>query len=139
MYTRPFLFVFLSGSLVACGTSELPLELRTDQARVKQGGKLYALNCARCHGAQGEGHKQWRFKAADGNFPPPPLNGTGHTWHHSQKWLVAFVENGSPRGTMPAWKGKLSRDQIQSILAWAQAKWPKHAYNTWLEINRNPP
>ncbi|VAW74164.1 Cytochrome c [hydrothermal vent metagenome] len=134
-----FSCILISGLLLsACSSSSLPLDMRNDKTRVLAGGKLYAKNCASCHGTQGQGNAQWRVKLASGNFPPPPLNGTGHTWHHTQQWLVAFVQNGSPLGTMPAWKNKLTSEQIQSILAWAQAKWPEQVYKRWIEANTDP-
>ncbi len=132
-------YLLISGfMLTACSRSSLPLDMRNDKSKVLAGGKLYAKNCAACHGIQGQGNAQWRIKLANGNFPPPPLNGTGHTWHHTQQWLVAFVQNGSPRGTMPAWKKKLTSEQIQSILAWAQAKWPEQVYKRWIDANTDP-
>jgi len=121
--------------LVACGKASPPLDLRKNKARVAEGARLFAANCASCHGAEGQGHAQWRIKKADGNFHPPPLNGSGHTWHHKQEWLIAFVKNGSPVGTMPAWKDKLTLHQIESILAWAQSRWPEWAYKRWLDVN----
>jgi len=137
-YKRVSIILTLGGLLlllVACDKASLPLDLRKDQARVVEGGKLFAKNCAVCHGAQAQGHAQWRVKKADGNFHPPPLNGTGHTWHHRQEWLIAFVQNGSPVRTMPAWKNKLTQHQIESILAWAQSLWPEWAYKRWLDVN----
>ena len=50
------------------------------------GGKIFNNNCAVCHGQNASGPKgDWREKLADGSYPPPPLNGTAHTWHHSPK------------------------------------------------------
>ncbi len=120
--------------LTACGKSGPPLDSRYNKEMVSAGGKLFTKNCAVCHGAKGQGNAKWRVRQADGNFPPPPLNGTGHAWHHPQKQLIGVVQNGTPRG-MPAWKGKLTLEQTQSVLAWLQAKWPDRAYNAWLDIN----
>ncbi len=35
------------------------------------------------------------------------------------------------QGNMQAWKGKLSDEEILSVIAWFQSKWPKDIYNTW--------
>ncbi|HFE31980.1 MAG TPA: c-type cytochrome, partial [Gammaproteobacteria bacterium] len=53
-----------------------------DQKQVARGADLFAQNCASCHGAKGEGTKNWKTPDANGVYPPPPINGTGHAWHH---------------------------------------------------------
>ena len=50
------------------------------------GAKIFNNNCLACHGQNASGPKgDWREKLADGSYPPPPLNGSAHTWHHSPK------------------------------------------------------
>ncbi|MES9899911.1 MAG: cytochrome c [Sedimenticola sp.] len=100
---------------------------------VSQGAEVYQQNCAACHGKRGEGAANWRQAGADGKYPAPPLNGTGHAWHHPLKMLAHVIKNGSPggQGNMQAWRGKLSDDEIFSAIAWFQSKWPNEIYNTW--------
>lgn len=69
---------------------------------------------------------------------PPPHNANGHTWHHPDCQLIDTVLNGSgamgemmrrmmgageetPR--MPAFKGKLSEDDVAAILAHMKTFW----------------
>ncbi|MFG1491011.1 cytochrome c, partial [Oceanospirillum sp. HFRX-1_2] len=52
------------------------------QEMVNQGKPLYQENCAQCHGGFGQGNPDWRKPTEDGHYLPPPLNGTGHAWHH---------------------------------------------------------
>ena len=101
--------------------------------QVAEGGRLYAENCAVCHGQRGEGAANWRERAPDGRFPPPPLNGTGHGWHHPLRALYTVIKTGSPggQGNMPAWGGKLSDEEIVATIAWFQSKWPKDIYDAW--------
>ena len=98
-----------------------------------RGLKLYQKNCASCHGKNAEGTSDWRKTDSDGMFPPPPLNGTGHTWHHPTKVLVNIIKNGTAKigGKMPAWKEKLSEQEINDILTWIKAQWPDEIYAAW--------
>jgi mono/diheme cytochrome c family protein len=103
------------------------------QAQVQQGESLFLDHCASCHGAQAEGAENWTQVGADGNRPAPPLNGSGHAWHHSLADLTQTVIQG--RGTMPAWEGTLTDAQIMATLAWTQSRWPSQIYNAWLQAN----
>jgi mono/diheme cytochrome c family protein len=101
---------------------------------VSQGGKVFQENCAACHGKAGEGAQEWKKIGPDGKYPAPPLNGTGHAWHHPLKMLFHVVKNGSPggQGGMPAWREKLSDEEIISAIAWFQSKWPEEIYAAWM-------
>ena len=107
-----------------------------DPATIALGGKLYANNCASCHGSKAEGNPSWRKRKPDGKLLPPPLNGTGHTWHHPKQLLVSIISNGTviQGGEMPAWGDKLSVQEIEAIILWAQSKWPAETYKSWLEV-----
>jgi mono/diheme cytochrome c family protein len=104
-----------------------------DFAQVVRGGRLYQQNCAECHGVNGEGAPNWRQRDPDGMFPAPPLNGSGHAWHHPKRMLQYVIANGSPggQGRMPAWKGKLTEAEIDDIIAWFMSKWPDEVYQSW--------
>ncbi|MCW8907396.1 MAG: cytochrome c [Sedimenticola sp.] len=106
-----------------------------DFSQVSAGARVYQENCAACHGSRGEGAVNWRQPGADGKYPAPPLNGTGHAWHHPLNMLYHTIRNGSPggQGNMPAWAGKLSDEEIVSVIAWFQSKWPREIYHAWLK------
>ena len=97
------------------------------------GQRLFLKNCATCHGKHAEGAKDWRTPDKDGKNPPPPLNGSGHTWHHSPQALVLVIREGTGKlgGNMPSWKGKLSDEEIRLILSWITAQWPDEIYTAW--------
>lgn len=97
------------------------------------GRALYVESCSSCHGMQGEGAPDWRKRGPDGKWPPPPLNGTGHAWHHPLPVLYRVIMQGSPAGSgnMPAWQGKLSREEVLAIIAWFQSQWPDELYAAW--------
>lgn len=122
----------------SAATTAPPVERKTDFAQIMRGQRLFEANCAVCHGVQAQGAPHWRTRDADGKFPPPPLNGTGHAWHHPLSALRHVIANGSPggQGDMPAWKGRLSAQQIDDVIAWFQSTWPDQAYQAWAEIDR---
>jgi len=103
------------------------------QTQVIQGQQLFADHCAACHGPQAQGAKNWMQPDATGNRPAPPLNGTGHAWHHSLTDLANTVSTG--RGNMPAWQSTLSSADIMAVLAWTQSQWPAPTYTAWSEAN----
>lgn len=128
--------------LYGCGESSSPpvdtvVKHPTDQAQIARGKLLFTKHCIQCHGANAQGDFQWRKRNPDGTFPPPPLNGTGHAWHHSHDWLHEMIHSGTePQGNMPAWGDKLSDEQIDDIIAWFQSLWSDEVYQTWAEMER---
>ena len=109
-----------------------------DRSRIESGREVYAQNCARCHGARGEATADWRRREADGTFPPPPLDGTAHTWHHPFEILARQIKFGAPggMGTMPAFGGVLTDEEIVNVIAWFQSLWPEEIYAQWWEIQQ---
>lgn len=109
-----------------------------DPQQVAQGETLYRQHCAECHGAQAQGHPEWRHRDAEGMFPPPPLDGSGHAWHHSTDWLIEMILDGSPpgQGKMPPWRGRLSETEAAAIVTWFQSLWPDRVYVAWYEMQQ---
>ncbi len=100
---------------------------------LERAGALFRQHCAQCHGANAEGAPDWRKRRPDGSFPAPPLDGTGHAWHHSMDVLKMTIRDGTAKlgGTMPAWGDKLSEAEIEAIIRWFQAKWPPAIRAEW--------
>ena len=101
-----------------------------------QGAVLYAEHCASCHGAELEGAPDWRRRGADGLYPAPPHDETGHTWHHGDKLLFDYTKLGgeallAARGItdfesgMPGFGHLLTDDQIRDVLAFIKSTWPE--------------
>lgn len=109
-----------------------------DQATVDQGTTLFEQNCASCHGANAEGTTDWKKTDADGNYPPPPLNGSAHAWHHNKELLTRTILEGGAKlgGTMPAFAGKLTEQEIEAVIAYFQSKWPDTIYQKWASANQ---
>lgn len=111
---------------------------KVDFASAVNGGRLFQENCAQCHGQAAEGHPEWKKPLANGKHPAPPLNGSGHTWHHPKKGLIRTIKHGTAQmgGSMPAWKEKLNDKDIDDIIAWFQARWSDETYRAWQNRDR---
>jgi mono/diheme cytochrome c family protein len=53
------------------------------QSQIHAGRAIFQAHCSSCHGERAEGTSEWRELGPDGHYPPPPLNGAAHAWHHS--------------------------------------------------------
>jgi len=106
---------------------------KLDSEKVRRGKTVYQTNCAICHGQNGESKPDWRKQGADGKYPPPPLNGSAHTWHHSTDTLSKVIREGSPPGIggMPAWGDKLTDEEIDDVIVWITSIWSDEIYNIW--------
>lgn len=102
------------------------------------GKVVFAENCARCHGQYGQSIvENWKRPNPDGTFPPPPLNGTAHTWHHPFEVLMRTInEGGAPvGGTMPAFGDSLSNEEKVAVIAYFQSFWDNKTYERWVDMN----
>jgi len=101
--------------------------------QVKQGNMVFKQNCASCHGQNAEATPNWKETNADGHYPPPPLNGTAHAWHHDLDVLRRQIREGGQQlgGVMPPFKERLSSEQIDQAIAYFQSKWPDDLYQKW--------
>ena len=98
-----------------------------------KGELLFQQNCASCHGANAELSIDWKKTDSNGKYPPPPLNGTAHAWHHSLQQLKQTIKLGGVPlgGVMPAFESKLSDSNIDAIISYFQSKWPEQTYRKW--------
>ncbi len=126
----------------ATATVVSPTPLMRDPAfsveRVTRGAALYQEHCAQCHGPEAQGHPDWQNPEV---AAAPPLNGTGNEWKRSRQELVARIKNGIERKgvpVMPAWKGRLSDEDVGDVIVWFQALWPADVYQGWLKTNAKP-
>ena len=95
------------------------------------GKELYSNNCSSCHLDNLAGNSKWSSSLdSDGQRLPPPLNGTGHTWHHSPQHLFNTIRYGYKK-IDPNYQGKmlgnkeLTDDEIWSILEYIKGIWPE--------------
>lgn len=98
---------------------------------VKEGKRLYALNCAGCHGRRLQGQLLWQVRDQFTGQRAPAHDQTGHTWQHSDEDLFYMTKNGrfittssTVKSFMPAYAQNLSDDQILAVIAYIKATWP---------------
>ncbi len=105
----------------------------TDQ--VKQGNQLFQQNCASCHGVNAASVTNWKEKNDNGKYPPPPLNGSAHTWHHSLDQLKKTIRQGGVPlgGVMPPFSAVLKDAEMNAVIAYFQSKWPEQTYSNWAD------
>lgn len=122
------LLLLSSGSVQALNS-----ERWFSEDQVLQGSELFLDNCAACHGQNAEATSNWKQTDADGNYPPPPLNGSAHAWHHPLELLRRTIEEGGAGigGAMPGFEGKLSDAEIDAVIAYFQSFWPDQIYQNW--------
>lgn len=139
------LAALIAGCSKAAAPGEDPRADPHDAAKVALGAKVYAANCAVCHGVNLEGQPEWRRRLPNGRMPAPPHDESGHTWHHADDQLFGITKNGiapyAPAGyqsDMPAFAGKLSDDQIWAVLAFIKSHWhSREVLDTRAEMLRN--
>ncbi|MGE5241363.1 MAG: c-type cytochrome [Bacteroidota bacterium] len=109
-----------------------------DPAVIARGSEVYQKNCASCHGGMAQGAPGWQRPGPDGKYPAPPLNGSAHAWHHPQAALRMTIREGTAKlgGNMPAWKDKLSDQDIDAVIAWMQSVWPEELYQAWFAMDQ---
>jgi len=105
------------------------------QSQVEDGKDVYEKNCFVCHRDNAQGTFGWRQPGPNGSYPPPPLNGTAHAWHHPMSILKKVItEGGIPLGgTMPGFGNKLDEEEKLAVISYFQSFWSDEIYQEWLK------
>ena len=114
------------GAPVVINETAVPPVPTLNAQAVAPGQSLYAQHCAGCHGANLEGQTNWKEPLADGSFPSPPHDNTGHTWHHPDELLISIILNGGDpayNSKMPAFADKLTQAEARQILEFIKSHW----------------
>jgi mono/diheme cytochrome c family protein len=109
--------VFVCWQLLAgSGLSSVP-QRRVPRAQVNKVNDLYRTNCARCHGAEGQGDTP-----LGRTFNAPDFTDQKWWQEHaamtSTRSLAAIVTNG--KGSMPGFARKLNRSEINKLVAYVR-------------------
>lgn len=116
-----------------------------DPAQVVRGRELFVAHCASCHGQLAEGAPNWQKRGPGGTWPPPPLNGTAHDWHHSDQLLLRIMRDGGLsygefyRGAMPPMGDKLDEADRLAVLRYIQSLWSDEAWTLQQQLTRENP
>ena len=135
----PALYLFMTYSHKSNASINLNT---TDNSIIENGKKIYAKNCASCHGVNLEGQKNWMSRLPDGLMPAPPHDQTGHTWHHPDRYLFMVTKYGIEEfigekypNNMPAYKDILSDKEIIAVLSYIKSTWPTKIKEIHNKIN----
>ncbi len=124
---------------ISCSESESePVTGRWySESQVTAGAQIFSPNCAQCHGEQAQGTvSNWRQRLDDGSFPPPPLNGSAHAWHHPQSVLLQIINSGGAPygGNMPSFATQLDEMEKLAVIAYFQSFWSDEIYDQWTQM-----
>lgn len=87
--------------------ANMPIEeLAKDEKARRIGQRLFASNCATCHGADAGGNKGF-----------PNLRDNDWLYGGTPDHIIETITKGR-KGSMPAWKGILTEQQIDDVAAW---------------------
>ncbi|TBR72420.1 MAG: cytochrome c [Burkholderiaceae bacterium] len=139
--------------IVCCGVAVLVVTTAArgkdgsvDSQRVDAGHRVYAAQCAACHGPRGEGQPDWDRPNAAGEMPAPPHDRDGHTWKHSDAMLYRIVKSGwrdpfnkTRRLTMPAFGQTLSPKDIHDVLEYLKTMWTPEQRSFQLQESQQAP
>ena len=116
----------------------------SDVDQIKRGWQVYAQACAKCHGQDLDGEfgsateqmaemaGQLQDKEADNvSVVAPAHDASGLAWRHSDQTLFEIIKfgedaevDGGDIQRMPAFKDKLSDDEIWMTIALIKSSWP---------------
>ncbi len=115
-----------------------------DVEQVKRGWLVYAQACARCHGEDLDGefgsataeiagiNQELEAEKADHvAMVAPAHDASGQTWRHTDQTLFEIIKFGEAADTekkvasrMPAFKDKITDDEIWLTIALIKSSWP---------------
>ena len=95
---------------LAAGVTSAGAQKSGAASQAECGRAVYEAKCVRCHGADGAG----RTRMAE-VVEPPDMTDPAWQRQRSSARMIASVSNG--RGQMPAFKKKLSRQEIAAAVA----------------------
>ena len=105
-------FLFALAVVAASGASRSS-DSRRGSAQAERGRSIYTANCARCHGGDGMSHTSMGQMTE-----APNLSDAAWQSRRSTARMISSVTNG--RGEMPAFRRKLSRQDIAAAVAYVR-------------------
>jgi len=115
---------------------------RESTLMIDRGKIVYESNCVSCHQVNLIGAENWKGLDEDGHRKAPPLNGTGHTWHHDDATLHNIIKHGLAKlvknyeGKMPGFEDNLKDKDIDSVLSYMKSFWPDDVYQQQINLSK---
>jgi mono/diheme cytochrome c family protein len=136
-------FIIFSISLTGNSIAHNHFPITIDSKLMISRGKIaYQNNCVSCHQVNLAGAENWKGLDEDGHRKAPPLNGTGHTWHHDDATLHTIIKYGlvgivsDYEGKMAAFGKNLSDKDIDAVLAYIKSFWPDDYYQHQINLSK---
>ena len=132
-------FIFISEA--SFSHSHFPIT-RDSALMIARGKIVYENNCVSCHQVNLIGAENWKGLDGDGHRKAPPLNGTGHTWHHDDATLHNIIKYGLAKivknyeGKMIGFGDKINDKQIDSVLSYIKSHWEDEIYERQISISK---
>jgi len=132
-------FIFISET--SYSHSHFPIT-RDSELMIARGKIIYQNNCISCHQVNLVGVENWKDLDEDGHRKSPPLNGTGHTWHHDDATLHNIIKYGlvklvkNYQGKMLGFEDKLKDKDIDSVLTYIKSFWPDDIYQHQINLSK---
>jgi mono/diheme cytochrome c family protein len=132
-------FIFISE--ISYSHSHFPIT-RDSELMITRGKIIYQNNCINCHQVNLVGVENWKELDEDGHRKSPPLNGTGHTWHHDDATLHDIIKYGlvelvkNYQGKMLGFEDKLKDKDIDSVLTYIKSFWPDDMYQHQINLSK---
>ncbi len=101
---------------------------------VAQGREVYLRECAECHGERAQGY-------AD-HPGAPPLDETGHAWHHPDQQIYDWIVNGKlalAGEGMPALGDRLSGREVEAVIEYVHSLWTEEQLETQQDVSERYP
>ena len=115
---------------------------RDSELMIVRGKIAYQNNCVSCHQVNLAGAENWIGLDEVGHRKAPPLNGTGHTWHHDDATLHTIIKYGlvgivsDYEGKMGGFGDNLSDKDIDAVLAYIKSFWPDDYYQHQINLSK---
>ena len=135
------LISFILISETSYSHSHFPIT-RDSTLMIARGKIIYESYCMSCHQVNLSGAENWKGVDKDGHRKAPPLNGTGHTWHHDDASLHNIIKYGLAKivknyeGKMIGFGDKINDKQIDSILSDIKSHWEDEIYERQISISK---
>ena len=132
---------FILINQISYSHSHFPIT-RDSTLMIARGKIIYESNCVSCHQVNLVGAENWKGLDEDGHRKAPPLNGTGHTWHHDDASLHNIIKYGLAKiiksydGKMLGFEDNLKDQDIDSVLTYIKSFWPDDVYQQQINLSK---